>query len=62
MVVKIQFGVEENTKVLNRSGTCNGRATEAIIVTQYVSLHGVRHNTRFMTVQSHGVGGTPVSY
>jgi hypothetical protein len=62
IVVKIQFGVKESTKVLNRSGTCNGRTTEAIIVTQYVSLPGVRHNMRFMNVQSHAVGGTPVSH
>jgi hypothetical protein len=62
MVAKIQFGFKENTKVLKRSGTCNGSMTEAIIVTQYVSLPGVRHNMRFMTVQSHGLGGTPVFY
>jgi hypothetical protein len=48
MVVNIQFGVEEDTKALDRGGACNDRMREAIIVRQNVSLPGIRQ--RFITV------------
>jgi hypothetical protein len=50
MVVKIQFGVEEDAKALDRGRACNDRMTEAIILRQNVSLPGIRHDPRFITV------------
>jgi hypothetical protein len=50
MVVKIKFGVEEDTKVLDRVGACNDKMTEAIIVRRKVSLPGIRHDPHLITV------------
>jgi hypothetical protein len=50
MVVKIQFGVDKDTKVLDRGGACNDRLTEVIIIRKNVSLPGIQHDPRFVTV------------